>query len=195
MKPSFRTPEDQDEHKPLEDIKRGRQTLVDNRGEELPSISVSWSLNPIIHSYSNELAPTLRLALISHADRPLTIYNDSLNSSYLLAEGKFFIFDLTSNLEIQQRKTRVCIFEPPSKVQVPLQDTLYPEVPLGLETRFGGGKHAPKAQRKPESAFDFNYPRMKSRGVDGLEVGHHYRLGPGQGWGYIRWWEYGERRR
>lgn len=33
----------------------------------------------------------------------------------------------------------------------------------------------------------------QSRGVDGLEIGHRYGLRPGKGWGYIRWWEYGEK--
>lgn len=115
----------------------------------------------------------------------------------MLAEGKFRIFDLTNNLEIQQRKTRFCNFEPPSKVQAPLREhlfhTLYPEIPLVFETDFGGEKHATKALRGPEFALDSKYPRMKARGVDGLEPGHHYRLESEQGRGHIRWWEYGEK--
>ena len=33
----------------------------------------------------------------------------------------------------------------------------------------------------------------QARGVNGLEVGHHYGLRPGKGWGYIRWWQDGEK--
>lgn len=197
--PNSATSEDQDEHKPLEDIERGQKTLGDSReeAEEIPCISVSWSLSPTVHSYSNNFAPKLCLILTSHADKPLTIYNESLNPGRMLAEGKFRIFDLTNNLEIQQRKSRFCDFEPPSKVQVSLREhlfhTLYPEIPLVFETDFSGGKHAPQALREPEFAFDSKNPRMKARGVDGLEPGHHYRLESEQGWGFIRWWEYGEK--
>lgn len=198
IQPSDRQPEDQDEHKSLKDIEHDRTTPIDSREEEIPCISVSWSLDPIVHSYSSDVAPRLRLILTSHAEKPLTIYNESLSPGRMLAEGKFCIFDLTSNLEIEQRKARFCDFEPPSKVQVPLREqlfhTLHPEVPLAFETAFGGGKHAPKALvGNPESVSDLKCSRMKARGVDGLEPGHHYRLGPGQDWGFIRWWEFGEK--
>ncbi|MCJ1461846.1 hypothetical protein MMC07_000445 [Pseudocyphellaria aurata] len=173
--PNGETAEDHGEHKPQEDIEQGRKTAVHRReDEEIPRIFVSWSLNPTTHSYSNDVAPTLSLALTSHADRPLTIYNDSVLPRHMLVEGKFVIFDVTSNVEVPQRKSRLCFFEPPSKVQVPLREhlfhTLYPEVPVVFETAFG-----------------------RATGVDGLEPEHHYRLGPGQGWGYVRWWEYGEK--
>lgn len=71
--------------------------------------------------------------------------------------------------------------------------TFYLDVPLGFEMNFGGADHAPRALWEPESTVDFKHSRMKARGVDGLEPGHHYRLGPGQGWGCIPWWEYGEK--
>ncbi len=32
-----------------------------------------------------------------------------------------------------------------------------------------------------------------AKGVDGLEVGHQYRLGVNGGFGSIRWWEWGEK--
>ena len=35
--------------------------------------------------------------------------------------------------------------------------------------------------------------KKQARGVDGLETGHDYSLQPGRGWGYVRWWEWGEK--
>lgn len=117
--------ENQDEHESSKDIERGKNILVDSSGEEIPCISVSWSLSPTVHPYTNDLAPKLRLVLTSYADNPITIYNESLSPGRMLSKGKFRIFDLTSNQEVQQSKTRFCDFEPPSKVEVPLWESFF----------------------------------------------------------------------
>ena len=101
-------------------------------GEEpLPKISITWSLDPTTHSFSSSSAPTLRLCLINHATRPITIYNEYRNPTTLLAEGRFSIFDHTTNSEVAQLKTRFCDFEPPSKVDVPLGEKMFHNLPLG----------------------------------------------------------------
>ncbi|KAI4121166.1 MAG: hypothetical protein LQ338_006529 [Usnochroma carphineum] len=160
-----------------------------------PAISVSWSLDPPTHSYSSDTAPTLKLSLTSHATRPITIYNEYMNPSIVLAEGHLSIFDHTANVEVDQVKTRYCDFPPPSKVHVPLREqmfhTLYPEVPKVFTGTFGRGKMPPKP-KLPESS-NGERDKKQARGVDGLEPGHQYSLRPGKGWGYIRWWEYGEK--
>ena len=48
---------------------------------------------------------------------------------------------------------------------------------------------------KPEvpDGVESEQNRNKVRGVDGLDVGHHYSLRSGSRWGYVRWWEYGEK--
>lgn len=191
------------ERKPLQETSQVLKLPSENASEELPpNISIAWSLDPVTHSHSSSLVPKLRLTLTSHAPKPLTIYNDSLNPGRMLAEGnKFRIFDLTSDLEIQQRKARFCDLEPPSKVHVPLREhlfhTLWPETPHVLETDFGGG-----GKRSPDDARQLDAPsepdakppaRMRVRGVHGLEPDHGYVLRPGKGWGYIQWWEWGEK--
>ncbi len=166
--------------------------------EDVPKVSLGLSLEPTTHSYSSTTAPKLILSLTSHAPRPLTIYNDAIRPGRLVAEGKFSIFDVTSNVFVQQMKTRFCMFEPPSKVHVPLREdmfyTLYPEIPVTLETSFGRNIRAPKPRSDPE--FGSINPRrddIQARGVDGLEIGHQYRLGINGGWGAIAWWEWGEK--
>ncbi|KAL8671363.1 MAG: hypothetical protein Q9168_004145 [Polycauliona sp. 1 TL-2023] len=157
----------------------------------LPQVSITWSLKPAIHSFSSNVAPTLEIALTNHDTRPITIYNEFLIPSTILAEGHFDIFDYTTNEQVDQIKTRFCDFPPPSKVHVPLREqlfhTLHPEEPTIFTTAFGRTKTPPRPKHKGENA------RGQSRGVDGLEIGHHYGLRPGKGWGFIRWWGYGEK--
>ncbi|KAL8950525.1 MAG: hypothetical protein Q9222_003448 [Ikaeria aurantiellina] len=163
--------------------------------ESMPTISVDWSLDSTTHSFSSMKAPIWNLFLISHAKQPITIYNEYMNPSRVLAEGKLSIFDHTANVEVDQLKTRFCDIPPPSKVHVPLREnmfhTLYPETPYYFTATFGSGR-MPSRPKLPDGVPD-QRNRKKARGVDGLEVGHQYSLRPGKGWGYIRWWEYGEK--
>lgn len=186
-----------------------QRPVTGTKDERVPNISVSLALDPTTHSYSSSHhAPRLRLTLTSYADRPVTIYNDSLNLGRILAEGKFSILDVTRNdaEEVPQIKARFCDFEPPTKVQVPLREslfyTLYPEEPLVFEAAFGPSNRVPKPRHQDPDDSAFPEAGRSSRGgqvrgVDGLEPGHHYRLRACRddkaSWGYIRWWEYGER--
>lgn len=163
--------------------------------DSTPDISVDWSLEPTTHSYSTGTAPILKLSLTNHDDRPITIYNEHLNPSTVLAEGRLCIFDYTANAEVDQVKTRYCDFPPPSKVHVPLREqilhTLYPQESIVFTATFGRSKMPSKP--KLRDGVDGERDHKQARGVDGLEVGHHYGLRPGKGWGYIRWWQYGEK--
>jgi len=168
----------------------------DDGGEPLPEISVAWSLDPTIHSFSGSSAPTLRLFLTNHADRPITIYNEHLHLPTLLAEGnKFSIYDYTTGSEVPQVETRFCDFEPPSKIHVPLRETLFhtlpPGVPVPFPATFGRGSLTPKPNDPDDPEREQN--RNKVSGVHNLEVGHHYSLRSERGWTYVRWWEYGEK--
>ncbi|ERF71378.1 hypothetical protein EPUS_09050 [Endocarpon pusillum Z07020] len=134
-----------------------KETIINPPEQEsVPRISLNWTLDPTPHSFSTELPPTICLILTSHANKPITIYNEALNPSRLLSEGKFPIFDQTDNIEVPHRRRIYCDFEPPSKIKVPLREklfhTLYPAVPgsvsracnpfranqLGPQTLLGG---------------------------------------------------------
>ena len=158
-------------------------------GEDLPKVTISWSLDPTTHSFQSPSAPTLRLELTNHASQSITIYNEHIRPGALLAEGQFSIFDNTTGSEVDQRKTRYCKFDPPSHVHVPLYEKLFhtlpPGEPVAFTAKFTGGLRVPSSKEN----------RAQVRGVDGTEIGHHYSLRPCSrfGWGLIRWWEYGEK--
>ncbi|KAI4203197.1 MAG: hypothetical protein LQ350_002073 [Teloschistes chrysophthalmus] len=109
-----------------------------------PDTSVTWSLEPTTHSFSKDPSPTIKLQLTNHDSRPITIYNEHLIPSVVLAEGHFIIFDYTSNKTVDQTKTRFCDFPPPSKVHVPLREhlfhTLHPGEPTVFTATFGRSK-------------------------------------------------------
>ncbi|KAI4271397.1 MAG: hypothetical protein LQ337_006036 [Flavoplaca oasis] len=154
-----------------------------------PEVSAEWSLDPTTHSFSSNPSPTLTFSLTNHSDQPITIYNEYLVPSRLLAEGSFTIFDLTADTEVHQLKTRFCDFVPPTNVHVPLREsmfhTLYPGTPVFFIATFGISKSPPRPS--------LPHQPLRPRGVHGLEIGHEYILRPGQGWGWVRWWEYGEK--
>ena len=156
--------------------------------ETLPKVAISWSLDPTTHSFHSPTAPTLRLELTNHDTRPITIYNENFRPGALLAEAQFSIFDNTTNLEVHQSKTIFCNFVPPSYIHVPLPEksfhTLPPGEPVAFTTRFTLTTEFPPRSKEH---------RARVRGVDGLEIGHHYSLRPGSWRGFIRWWDYGEK--
>ena len=156
--------------------------------ETVPMVAVSWSLDPKIHSFHSRSAPTLRLELTNHGTRPITIYNENFRPGTLLAEAQFSIFDNTTNLEVHQSKTIFCNFVPPSYIHVPLPEksfhTLPPGEPVAFTTRFTLTTEFPPRSKEH---------RARVRGVDGLEIGHHYSLRPGSWRGFIRWWDYGDK--
>ncbi|KAL8914700.1 MAG: hypothetical protein Q9171_000713 [Xanthocarpia ochracea] len=153
-----------------------------------PEIAAAWSLNPTTHSFSSDTSPTLTLSLTNHGDRPITIYNEHMDPSRVLAEGSLVIFDLTTDTPVDQLKTRFCDFQPPSK-DVPLRETkfhtLYPSKLVSFTATFGRSK-SPSQPSLPGQP-------LRARGVHGLEIGHEYVLRPGTGWGWVRWWDYGEK--
>ncbi|CAF9922466.1 MAG: hypothetical protein HETSPECPRED_005080 [Heterodermia speciosa] len=174
--------------------------LTDSTGPEKnplpePNVTIDWCLEPTTHSYSSASSPTLKFSLINHGDRPITIYEEHIDPSTILAEGRLSIFDHTTNTDVDQIKTRYCSIAPPSKVHVPLREqlfhTLYSEVPVTFTTTFGRSKTP--SRPKSIDADDGHGKKDQARGVHGLEPGHRYSLRPGKGWGFVRWWEYGEK--
>ena len=186
------------EEKSTEDVepsplpKAQEASAGDPQTETAPHISVELALDPPIHSYSSDAAPRLRLTLTSHADRPITIYDDGAVASpgRLLAQGSLAVRDVARGVDVPRRKARFCDFEPPRRVAVPLREalfhTLYPETPAAFEAAFGRKSGAPEPLGDADAAG-------RLAGVEGLEPGRHYRLRSDGGWGWIRWWEYGEK--
>ena len=63
--------------------------------------------------------------------------------------------------------------------------TLYPGTPVSFIATFAISKSPPRPSLPHQS--------LRPRGIHGLEIRHKYVLRPGQGWGWVRWWEYGEK--
>ena len=57
--------------------------------------------------------------------------------------------------------------------------------PVSFIATFGISKSPPRPSLPHQS--------LRPRGIHGLEIRHKYVLRPGQGWGWVRWWEYSEK--
>ncbi|KAI9880631.1 MAG: hypothetical protein M1830_001982 [Pleopsidium flavum] len=168
-----------------------------------PSISISFSLAPNPHSYSNPTPPTLSLTAISHASRPLTIltWHTLLYPHLALRQSAFRITDLTTGTRVAQ--TTVQLSRAPLQRRVGSPDeqlflTLFPEQPVTVNTPFGypvepNGPPRPEGHpgRMRESARGA-IPRSVC-GVDGLVVGGEYELSVCGGL-EVWWWRWGTRK-
>jgi hypothetical protein len=177
---------------------KGEQ-MSETQPQSQPRISVSFALDPPYHSFNNDTAPNLIVTLTSQHHKPITIYADDLSPDLMLSCGAFRIVDLATGTDVHQSVRTHCRIPPPSKVQVPLRETLFhtlhPNTPLALSASFG-------RDRKPLSRYDPSYGedhngRGNSKGVDGLVPGSRYLLvaaeKPRIQWNSIRWWDYGTR--
>jgi hypothetical protein len=166
----------------------------------VPKISASISLEPTTHSFSCLQAPKLNLTLLLDYPTPITIYADDLSPSLMVTCGAFTIHYCSSGAEVRQSVRTLCRIEPPTKVPVNLDESLFytllPYTPLTLSSSF---TRKPEG-RKPRAAGDPEYlgdqsARHGSCGVDGLEPGYNYVLSLASQsrvfWHHIRWWEYG----
>ncbi|KAG8528664.1 uncharacterized protein KY384_006351 [Bacidia gigantensis] len=167
-----------------------------------PLVSASLALNPRCHSYANYVAPSLILSIISHYDRPITIYADDLSPALMLKCGAFKIISLTSGAEFKQTVSTHCRFPPPTKVKVSYDEasfyTLYPNVPVTFSAPFTRKRDNNDGKPLPASHPDYSnhrYSTSGALGVDGLEPGDTYALTlaetPRVAWTFVRWWEYG----
>lgn len=111
-----------------------------------------------------------------------------------LVSGAFTIHDLRNGMEVPQVVRTSCRIEPPSKVQLKLDEvkflTLQPSTPVTLSAPFS--RSSP-----PRAASDPAYTQKRACGVDGLEPGGHYLLtlenDTRSHWHHVRWWEFGTR--
>lgn len=177
----------------------------------LPKISISIRIDPSTHSFANPHPPTLHLTTTSHHPSPITIYADDLSPKLMLNCGDFIITDLTTGgTHIRQSIRTNCRIPPPTKVSVPLNESLFhtllPNVPLTLSAPFARTGDNPKPLSKIDSVSaeaetdgrnsnESSAARHGACGVDGLEPGHRYVLSlaikPRVSWNVVRWWEYG----
>lgn len=170
----------------------------------IPKISVSIGVEPGTHSFANTQPPSLNLTITSYHPDAITIYADDLSPKLMITCGAFRITDLTTGTEIQQSVRTHCRIPPPTRIAVPLNESLFhtllPKNPLILSSPFTRSRTSTGG--KPLSKYDPVYTQSSdgsSRhgvcGVDGLEPGHRYALSlaskPRVFWNVIRWWEYG----
>ena len=167
-----------------------------------PQVSASISVDPAVHTFPDSSAPTLKLSIISHYSRPITIYADDLSPALMLKCGAFKLSSLTTGADVKQSVSTHCRIPPPKHVEVRLDEsffyTLYPEVPVTFSTPFtrkrdnNGGNPLPKTHPDYE---DHRNAKFGAYGVDGLEPGHDYILTladtPRIPWTVIRWWDFG----
>lgn len=169
-----------------------------------PKISASISLEQPTDSSANSPGElNLNLTLTLHNQTAITIYADDTSPKLMMIYGAFNIIDLMTGNYVRQRKRTRCRIPPPTKVAVPLNESLFltllPETPITLSAPFmrspisTGAKALPKDDRGYCSETSVTYDA--SRGVDGLEPGHKYALSLASDsrifWYVVRWWEYG----
>ena len=165
-----------------------------------PNVSVALGINPSMHSFSDSEVPSLQLTVTSHHSNPITIYADDLSPKLMLTGGAFVITDLTNGTEVKQSVRTHCRIPPPTKVSVPLIESLFhtllPDTPLTISTPFTRARSNGVPLPKYHTNYEEGIPaRSGACGVDGLEAGHRYALSLSGShrvpWDSIRWWEYG----
>lgn len=170
----------------------------------IPKISLSVRIEPATHSFASSQPPSLVLTITSLHPDPITIYADDLSPKLMITCGAFTITDLATGTEIRQSVRTHCRIPPPTKIAVPLNESLFhtllPNTPLTLSAPFTRSRTS--TGDKPLSKYDPVYTDSRNGstrygvyGVDGLEPGHSYALSlaskPRVFWNIIRWWEYG----
>lgn len=170
-----------------------------------PELSVKLSLSSSTYCFSNPTPPVLSLTVESHADRPLTIFTwqTLFHPKSGMTQGCFKITDLESNELIPQTTIRLQR-RPFSRVRGIDEQyflTLHPQTPTVVSTGFsrGGGNVRPEPRAVVERGWvlDEQGNELKIRrstrgcGVDGLEVGHRYKVGVTRGPLMGLWWRWG----
>ena len=171
-----------------------------------PELSVKLSLSSSTYCFSNPTPPVLSLTVESHADRPLTIFTwqTPFDPKIGMTQGCFKITDLESNELVPQGIIRLQRL-PFSRVRGATDEkfflTLQPHTPTVVSTGFsrGGGKQPPQPRAVVERGWvlDEQGNELKIRrstqgcGMDGLEVGHRYKVGVTRGPLMGLWWRWG----
>ena len=171
-----------------------------------PKLSVKLSLSSSTYCFSNPSPPALSLTIESHADRPLTIFTwkTPFHPKTRMVFSCFKITDLETNELVPQ--TKIALQRNPfSRVRGSTDEqyllTLQPHTPTVVSTGFsrGGGKVPPQPRAVVERGWvlDEEGNELKIRrstrgcGVDGLEVGHRYKVGVTRGPLMGLWWRWG----
>ena len=172
-----------------------------------PELSVKLSLSSSTYCFSNPTPPVLSLTVESHADRPLTIFTwkTPFHPKSGMTQGCFKITDLESNELVPQGTIRLQRL-PFSRVRGSSDEmyflTLQPHTPTVISTGFsrGGGKRPrPRAVVERGCELDEQGNELKIRrgtlscGIDGLEVGHRYKVGVTRGPLMGLWWRWGSK--
>lgn len=171
-----------------------------------PELSVKLSLSSSTYCFSNPTPPVLSLIVESHADRPLTVFTwrTPFHPKSGMTQGCFKITDLESNELIPQGIIRLQR-RPFSRVRGDTDEqyllTLHPHTPTVVFTGFGrgGGSMRPQPRAIVERGWvlDEQGNELKIRrgtdgcGVDGLEVGHRYKVGVTREPLMGLWWRWG----
>jgi len=157
---------------------------------ESPKLWIILSLSAATYRFSDPTPPELSLTVTSNSERPLTVFtlHSILWPKLALAQRGFIMTDLTTGAEVKQtsiqlqRKAFTRIRGSPDEKYYL---TIHPNHPTTVATPFSRGGNArpqPKAVIEGGWVLDENGKEMKVRrsvyaqGVDGLEVGHRYRL-------------------
>ena len=170
-----------------------------------PELSVKLSLSSSTYCFSNPTPPVLSLTVESHADRPLTIFTwqTPFHPKSGMTQGCFKITDLESNELVPQGTIRLQRL-PFSRVRGSSDEmyllTLQPHTPTIVSTGFsqgGGNRPQPRAVVERGWVLDEQGNELKIRrstqgcGIDGLEVGHRYKVGVTRGPLMGLWWRWG----
>lgn len=151
---------------------------------DTPQVSATLTLDSATYSVSSDKPPHLNLTITSHHKDAITIFADDLSPRLITqTSSALVITDLADNSIIKQTTRTNCRIPPPTKITVPLDEsmfyTLYPGRPLTLSAPFTG------SSKRPGTA----------NGVDSLDPGHKYMITLSGSqrlqWYKIRWWEYG----
>jgi len=155
-----------------------------------PTLSIILSLSATTYHFSEPSPPGVSLTITSNSERPLTVFawHSILWPNLALAQRDFVMTDLTNGAEVKQTFIHLQ-HQAFSRIRGSQDEryylTIYPKSPITVSTPFGRGGDArpqPKSVIERGWELDENGKEMKIRrsvhaqGVDGLEVGHRYRL-------------------
>lgn len=154
-----------------------------------PTLSIVLSLSTTTHQFSDPEPPELSMTITSDSEGPLTVFtwHSILWPKLALAQHGFILTDLTSGAEVEQTFIHLQ-HKAFSRIRGSGDEKYYltidPGSPVTVSTPFGRGDSRPQPKSVVERGLlldengkEMNIRRsMFAQGVDGLEVGHRYRL-------------------
>ena len=170
-----------------------------------PKLSLKLSLSPDTYSFFNPKPPELSLTITSNTLEPITIFtwHSVLYPKLALAQRRFIITDLSNNAQVTQTSTQVqrAAF---TRIRGSPDEAYYltieRDTPLIISTPFGrSGNVRPQPKAVVERGWELDEDgrerkirrSVHAQGVDGLEVGHRYRLDVAPESLRGLWWRWG----